>query len=125
MAGAGFAILICIYSWEFMRDQPAQGLYYAELMAALGASGGVLLSNNFILFLFCWEIVGIMLYMLVMVSDQDGLPAACEALIIAVTGDMALLMGVAFCGSRRHLTISELAANPLVLNTPLAIAYSA
>ncbi len=123
MAGAIFAILICIYSWEFMRDKPAQGLYYAGLMAALGASCGVLLSNNFILFLFCWEIVGIMLYMLVMISDPEAAPAAGKALIIAVTGDMALLLGVAFIWLEKgSLTISDLAANPLVLNTPLSMA---
>jgi formate hydrogenlyase subunit 3/multisubunit Na+/H+ antiporter MnhD subunit len=128
MAAAIFAILICAYSWEFMRQQAAQGLYYAGLMAALGASCGVLLSNNFILFLFCWEIVGIMLYMLVMISgadpaNADAAPAAGKALIIAVTGDMALLLGVAFFWLEKgSLTISDLAANPLKLNTPLSIA---
>jgi formate hydrogenlyase subunit 3/multisubunit Na+/H+ antiporter MnhD subunit len=128
IAGAIFAILICIYSWEFMghklaNDKPAQGLYYAGLMAALGASCGVLLSNNFILFLFCWEIVGIMLYMLVMISDPEAAPSAGKALIIAVTGDMALLMGIAFFWLESgSLTISDLAAKPLVLNTPLSIA---
>ncbi len=123
LAGTIFAILVCVYSWEFMRDKPAQGLYYAGLMAALGASCGVLLSNNFILFLFCWEIVGIMLYMLVMISGEDSAPAANKALIIAVTGDMALLMGIAFFWLEKgSLTISDLAANPLKLNTPLSIA---
>lgn len=123
IAAAIFAILICLYSWAFMREKPAQGLYYAGLMAALGATSGVLLANNFILFLFSWEIVGIMLYMMVMISDSEASPAAGKALIIAVTGDMALLMGVAFFWLEKgSLTISELAANPLKLNTPLAIA---
>ncbi len=123
IAAAIFAILICVYSWEFMRDKPAQSLYYAGIMAALGASCGVLLSNNFILFLFCWEIVGIMMYMMVMISGEDGAQAAGKALIIAVTGDMALLLGVAFFWLEKgSLTISELAASPLKLDTALAVA---
>jgi formate hydrogenlyase subunit 3/multisubunit Na+/H+ antiporter MnhD subunit len=123
IAAAIFAILVCVYSWEFMRDKPAQSLYYAGIMAALGASCGVLLSNNFILFLFCWEIVGIMMYMMVMISGEDGAQAAGKALIIAVTGDMALLLGVAFFWLEKgSLTISDLAANPLRLDTALAVA---
>jgi formate hydrogenlyase subunit 3/multisubunit Na+/H+ antiporter MnhD subunit len=120
---AAFSCLVALYSLQFMQNHPRKGEYYAYLLASLGGASGVLLANHFVLLLFFWELLGFMLYLMVMISGSSAASSATKALVIAVTGDMALLLGFAFYWLEHgNLIISELVANPILLTTPFSMA---
>jgi formate hydrogenlyase subunit 3/multisubunit Na+/H+ antiporter MnhD subunit len=123
IAGSIFACLILTYSHEFLRDNPRQSEFFAYALVTLGCAAGAVLANNLVLLLVFWDVLGLMLYLMVMIAGSEAIPSATKTLVIAVTGDMGVLLGIAFIWLQNgSLTISDIAANPLVLDKPIMIA---
>jgi len=59
-----FAFLICLYSIAQSHNRTI-AQYFSFILINLGAVNGALLSNNFIILIFFWEIAAVMLYLLI------------------------------------------------------------
>jgi len=117
-----FAFLVLLYSIEYLPQHTRQNEFCAYSLATLGFAAGAVLANDLILFLFFWDLLGLMLYLLVMISGSFASTSATKALTIAVIADFCLLLGVIFIWLQTGtLTISELTSNPLTLLTPLSV----
>ena len=93
---SGFALLVSIYSWTFMKDKPQTGWYYFNLLLTLAFANGVVLADNLVLMLFFWEAMMIPLYLFIAFSfnTQGSRATAMKALIISGAADLCLLSGV-------------------------------
>jgi len=123
LAGSIFAFLVLLYAHEFFRDHPRQMEFFAYTLATLGFVAGATLANNLALLLVFWDLLGLMLYLMVMIGGSAALLPATKTLVIAVMGDLGVLLGIIFIWLQNGtLTISEIAAHPLALDQPLTIA---
>jgi formate hydrogenlyase subunit 3/multisubunit Na+/H+ antiporter MnhD subunit len=106
-----------LYAADFFRGRGgAPGRFYAYLLIAAAGAEGVILTENLLLLVLCWEIVTLMLFLLVITGSPEGAPAAAKAFTILGFGDVALILGTVLLASRglaRPLDFATLAANPL------------
>jgi len=88
------SLLIAIYS---LVSKSIKGMrnYHAWFLITLGFSFGAVLSNNLLLFLICWGILGLTLYMLIRGKDEKSSAAAKKALILIGASDGIMIVGVA------------------------------
>ena len=89
-----FSVLTLIYSFRFMRGRQKLIQYYTCIILTALASLGVVLTNNLILLLVFWGFLGLMLYLLVNMGDEDSMPVAKKSLIIVGGSDALMLLGV-------------------------------
>lgn len=96
------SLLIAIYS----LSNKAAGLirnFYAWFLITLGFSYGAVLANNLLLFLLCWGILGISLYMLIPGKDERSSAAAKKTLVMIGASDGIMILGIAIlwrvCGT--------------------------
>jgi len=94
LAAAVLGFLLALYSVRFMRDTGVKSTYYSAFLWTLGATFGVILSNHLLIFLFCWGILAVTLYLLVLSGQQKPADSARKALIIVGGSDGILLMGI-------------------------------
>lgn len=90
---AVFAVLITIYSLDYMRERPTQRSYYTCLLWSLALSGGVLLANDLILLLVCWGGLAVTLYLMIGLSGRQASAAARKTLLMVGGTDALLLLG--------------------------------
>ncbi|MDO8734298.1 MAG: proton-conducting transporter membrane subunit [Elusimicrobiota bacterium] len=83
-----FAFLICLYS---AGTSPATTSF---ILINLGAVNGALLSNNFVILIFFWEIAAVMLYLLIRTGGENSYKTATKALYIVGFSDFCLLLGI-------------------------------
>ena len=83
-----FAFLICLYS---AGTRPATASF---ILINLGAVNGALLSNNFVILIFFWEIAAVMLYLLIRTGGENSYKTATKALYIVGFSDFCLLLGI-------------------------------
>lgn len=105
---AGFCITL--YSISFMSGKRSKKEYYPFLLVTIGAGCGVLLANNFILFLIFWEIVSISLYFLITTGNAEARNGATKTMVMIGFSDACLLLGIGlvwFLG--KTFTISDIA----------------
>ncbi len=123
VAAASFALLVVLYSFEYLSGTSRHQEYHAYLLWALGAAAGTVLAGNLVMLLLFWELLGLTLYLMIMISGSEAISAATKALIIAVIGDMCLLMGIILIWlATGLLDMQALAAQPLVIDTPIMLA---
>ena len=94
LATALFGILIVLFSFKFMQENPQRKLYYTSLLFTLGGSAGVLLANHLLLFLLFWGFLGGTLYLLVLTGGKEASKAAQKTLIIIGGSDAIILFGI-------------------------------
>lgn len=96
------SILIAIYS---LSNKAAGSIrnFYAWFLITLGFSYGAVLANNLLLFLVCWGILGISLYMLIPGKDEKSSAAAKKTLVLIGASDGIMILGIAIlwrvCGT--------------------------
>ena len=118
VASAVFALLTTIYSIRYMEGSPRHRPYYVGLLAALGMACGVVLANNMILLLLCWELLGVFLYLMILVGSDKALPAATKTLLMIGGADLAMMLGFGQLWlSTGTLTLSHLASSPVSLSS--------
>ena len=88
------ALIVVIYTGRY---KAASGMrnYYAWFLITLGFSYGAVLANNLLLFLVCWGILGISLYMLTSSKDEKSSAAAKKTLVLIGASDGIMILGIA------------------------------
>ncbi len=88
------ALLILIYTLVYNRTARVSN-YYPWFLITLGCSYGAVLSDNLILFLIFWGILGITLYKLIPGKDEKSSAAAKKTMILIGASDTIMLVGIA------------------------------
>lgn len=92
-----FTLLVVIYSIGFMHSKK-RGLksYYLYILLTVFASLGAVFSNDFILFMIFWGILGVTLFLLIGFGDRPGTQDTAKKAFIIVAGcDAFMLLGIA------------------------------
>ncbi len=92
----GVGSLIHIYSWGYMKDDPAFSRYFACLSLFTFSMLGIVLADNFLMMFIFWELVGVSSYLLVGFWHSNAAPAdACKkAFLTNRVGDFGFLVGI-------------------------------
>jgi formate hydrogenlyase subunit 3/multisubunit Na+/H+ antiporter MnhD subunit len=88
-----FAFLILLYSIIYIKGRIRN--YYPFFLITLGCSYGVVVSDNLLLFLFFWGILGITLYKLIQGNDEESSATAKKTLILIGASDSIMIIGIA------------------------------
>ena len=88
------AILILLYTIVYNRTAKVPG-YYQWFLITLGCTYGAVLSDNLILFIMFWGILGITLYKLIPGRDEESSAAAKKTMILIGASDTIMLLGIA------------------------------
>jgi multicomponent Na+:H+ antiporter subunit A len=89
-----FALLILLYSIVYIKEGRVKN-YYPYFLITLGCSYGAILSNNLLLFLFFWGILGLTLYKLIHGHDEESSATAKKTLILIGASDSIMIIGIA------------------------------
>jgi len=95
LAATVFALLVAVYSLDYMRGKPGQRIYYSCLLWSLGLSCGVLLANDLVLLLTAWGLLAVTLYLMIGLSGPSASEAARKTFVIVGGSDALLLLGTA------------------------------
>ncbi len=90
-----FAFLIVIYSLFYIDKNKKINNYFAFFLITLGTSNGAVLSNNLLLFLTFWGILGFTLYKLIKGADEESSSTAKKTLAIVGASDGIMILGIA------------------------------
>jgi NADH-quinone oxidoreductase subunit L len=118
---SGIALLILIYSIEYMRHEEGLPRYWAEMMLFTGSMLGFALSDSIILMYVFWELIGVCSYLLIgfWYTRPEVASAAKKAFVVVRVGDVGFLMGFILLYFYGH-TLSLVS----VISTPLSIVAS-
>ncbi len=94
LAIAGFFALILVYSFKFIKGKPQVAQYYVYITLTALAAIGTALTNNLILLLVCWGFLGLTLYLLIAMGNDDASLAAKKTFIIVGGTDALMLFGI-------------------------------
>jgi multicomponent Na+:H+ antiporter subunit A len=89
-----FAFLILLYSLVYIKTGRVSN-YYPWFLITLGCSYGAVMSDNLLLFLIFWGMLGITLYMLLPGHDEESSATAKKTLIMIGASDSIMIIGVA------------------------------
>ncbi len=90
-----FGVLIVLYSFSFMKEEPKISSYYSYILLSMALTSGAILSNNLIIFLVMWGMLGITLYLLINLSKTDEASQTAKKTFILIGGsDACMLMGI-------------------------------
>jgi NADH:ubiquinone oxidoreductase subunit 5 (subunit L)/multisubunit Na+/H+ antiporter MnhA subunit len=89
-----FAFLVLLYSIIYIKEGKVKN-YYPYFLVTLGCSYGAVFSDNLLLFLFFWGILGISLYKLIYGHDEGSSAAAKKTLILIGASDSIMIVGIA------------------------------
>ncbi len=89
-----FSFLILLYSIAYIKPGKAKH-YYSWFLITISCAYGAVLSDNLILFLGFWGILGITLYMMIPGKDEDSSAAAKKTLILIGASDSIMIIGIA------------------------------
>jgi NADH:ubiquinone oxidoreductase subunit 5 (subunit L)/multisubunit Na+/H+ antiporter MnhA subunit len=129
-------LLIAIYSLGYMAHDDCKPRYYAEISLFVIGMLGMVISNNFVMFLIFWEVMGLCSYLLIgfWYEKPSAASAAKKAFLVTRVGDMFFLAGIAVAfitfgttnfleiehqisefGADAYGTVAVFGANPSVL----------
>ncbi|MBN2863198.1 MAG: hypothetical protein JXN62_08565, partial [Bacteroidales bacterium] len=89
-----FSFLILLYSLVYIKEGRVKN-YYAYFLITLGCSYGAVLSDNLILFLAFWGVLGLTLYKLIHQHDEESSATAKKTLILIGSSDSLMILGIA------------------------------
>jgi formate hydrogenlyase subunit 3/multisubunit Na+/H+ antiporter MnhD subunit len=89
-----FAVLIILYSLIYIKSGRVKN-YYTWFLLTIGSSYGAVLSDNLLLFLTFWGILGITLYKLIPGRDEESSATAKKTLILIGASDSIMIIGIA------------------------------
>ncbi len=89
-----FAFLISLYSIVYLKNDKTNN-YFSYFLITLGCSYGAVLSDNLLLFLFFWGILGITLYKLIQGNNEESSATAKKTLILIGASDSIMIIGIA------------------------------
>ena len=119
-----FAFLVLLYSIIYVKEGRVKN-YYPYFLVTLGCSYGAVLSDNLLLFLFFWGVLGISLYKLIYGHDEGSSAAAKKTLILIGASDSIMIIGIAIVwkisGSLSMSSISLQATDAISISAFLAL----
>ncbi|MCX6253518.1 MAG: proton-conducting transporter membrane subunit [Bacteroidia bacterium] len=89
-----FTFLIILYSIVYIKAGRIRN-YYPYFLITLGCAYGAVLSDNLILFLAFWGVLGITLYKLIQGNDEESSATAKKTLILIGASDSIMIIGIA------------------------------
>lgn len=89
-----FAVLINLYSLVYIKEGRIKN-YYPYFLITLGCAYGAVLSDNLLLFLFFWGVLGLTLYKLIKGHDEESSSTAKKTLILIGASDSIMIIGIA------------------------------
>jgi formate hydrogenlyase subunit 3/multisubunit Na+/H+ antiporter MnhD subunit len=89
-----FSFLILLYSLVYIKEGRAKN-YYPYFLITIGCSYGAVLSDNLLLFITFWGILGITLYKLIPGNSEESSATAKKTLILIGASDSIMLIGIA------------------------------
>ena len=94
----GVALLVQLYSIEYMRGDGRIGRYFAYLQLFVGAMLGIVVAGNLLILYGFWELVGLVSYLLIgfWYHRPSASRAATKAFLMNRIGDAAFLLGILF-----------------------------
>ena len=119
-----FAFLVLLYSVIYIKAYRIKN-YYPYFLITLGCSYGAVLSDNLLLFLTFWGILGITLYKLIQEHNEESSATAKKTLILIGASDSIMIIGIAILwkvtGSLSMSEISVPTTNILTITAFLAL----
>ncbi|MFH1398387.1 MAG: proton-conducting transporter membrane subunit [Candidatus Omnitrophota bacterium] len=94
LAIAAFSVLILVYSFKFRKGKPQAAQYYVYVVLTALVAIGTVLANNLILLLICWGFLGLTLYLLIAMGNDESSLAAKKTFIIVGGTDALMLFGI-------------------------------
>ena len=88
-----FSFLMLLYSLAYKKKDRVKN-YYSFMLITLGCSTGAVLSDNLLVFLFFWGVLGITLYLLIHGDDEQSSAAAKKTLILIGASDSIMIIGI-------------------------------
>lgn len=89
-----FSFLILLYSLAYIKEGKLRN-YYPYFLITIGCTYGAVLSDNLLLFITFWGILGITLYKLIPGNSEESSAAAKKTLILIGASDSIMLIGIA------------------------------
>ncbi|HUX94752.1 MAG TPA: proton-conducting transporter membrane subunit [Bacteroidales bacterium] len=89
-----FTFLITIYSLSYTNAKHRIKGYYSYVLLTSAFSSLAVLSDHLIFFIFCWGILGILLYKLIKGDDDESAAAAKKTMILIGASDTIMLVGI-------------------------------
>jgi len=89
-----FTFLILLYSLVYIKAGRVKN-YYPYFLITLGCAYGAVLSDNLLLFLFFWGVLGITLYKLIQGFDEESSATSKKTLILIGASDSIMIIGIA------------------------------
>jgi formate hydrogenlyase subunit 3/multisubunit Na+/H+ antiporter MnhD subunit len=104
-----FTLLITLYSLAYMNKNKVLQNYYAFVLLTLGLTAGAALTDNLLLLLGYWGMLGLTLYKLIHGYDEESSAAAKKTLILIGASDGIMILGIAILWRiYKTLSMSEL-----------------
>ena len=90
------ALLVQVYSIEYMRGEPRYGWYFAAHALFAAAMLALVLADNLVFLYLAWELVGLGSYLLIgfWYEKRPAAEAAKKAFVTTRIGDVGLLIGI-------------------------------
>ncbi|MCX6321713.1 MAG: proton-conducting transporter membrane subunit [Bacteroidia bacterium] len=89
-----FTFLVLMYSIVYIKAGRVKN-YYPYFLITLGCAYGAVLSDNLLLFLAFWGVLGITLYKLIHGYDEESSATAKKTLILIGASDSIMIIGIA------------------------------
>ena len=87
--------LYLLYSLGYIKKDNKLPGYYSYFLITLGSAIGAVLTDNFVIFIFFWGVLGLTLYKLIRSDNEKGSSAAKKSLIIIGASDSFMIFGIA------------------------------
>ena len=128
MVVCGVSLCIMVYSIGYMHDDPGISRFFAKLSFFVFSMLGIVLSGNFLMMFFFWELVGVSSYLLIgyWYERPSAADAGKKAFLVNRLGDFGFLIGIlmlwGITGEVDFVRVkNQLAAHPVDANL-LAVA---
>jgi formate hydrogenlyase subunit 3/multisubunit Na+/H+ antiporter MnhD subunit len=89
-----FSFLILLYSIVYIKAGKIRN-YFPYFLITVGCAYGAVLSDNLLLFLSFWGVLGLTLYKLIQGFDEESSSAAKKTLILIGASDSIMIIGIA------------------------------
>ncbi|MBI5821955.1 MAG: NADH-quinone oxidoreductase subunit L [Verrucomicrobia bacterium] len=96
MVVCGVSLCIMVYSIGYMHDDPGISRFFAKLSFFVFSMLGIVLSGNFLMMFFFWELVGVSSYLLIgyWYERPSAADAGKKAFLVNRLGDFGFLIGI-------------------------------
>lgn len=95
LLAAIFAVLVLAYSIIYITSDNIPLHYYSCFLITIGSAAGAILTDNLMLLIFFWGVLGLTLFMMMRGNTEEGASAAKKTFIMIGASDGIMILGVA------------------------------